>query len=257
MDGDNFYKALVSTVEISRKVSRVGVSRVGVLNENKGINHQTRSKNWMVSTETALRTVNRTTQRGIRTIYHPSLCCCWITNNCQLRYCRIRRHVYTYTLKAGATDLLVNMYAQAYATSFHWCIEIMKKKSEAHEMLSLLFQQDGVPLRIIMDGSKYQTLGKLKKKFQEASCHIRQTEPHSLWQDSAESSIRELKKVAGKKMVRIGAPKKIWDDALDYKDYVRWNTVYDIYILQGEIPETVMSGETSDISQFAELSFYQ
>jgi hypothetical protein len=34
------------------------------------------------------------------------------------------------------------------------------------------------------------------------------------------------------------------------------NTAHDIYILQGGIPETVMSGETSDISQFCEFAFY-
>ena len=45
-------------------------------------------------------------------------------------------------------------------------------------------------------------------------------------------------------MVRDGAPKNIWDDALDYEAYVRSNTALDIYILQGEVLETVMSGKT-------------
>ena len=52
----------------------------------------------------------------------------------------------------------------------------MKKKSEAHEKFSLLLQRYGAPLRMIMDGSKYQTLGNLKNNCQEASCHIRKTE---------------------------------------------------------------------------------
>ena len=54
-----------------------------------------------------------------------------------------------------------------------------------------------------------------------------------------------------------GAPKKIWDEALEYEAYVRSNTAHDIYILQVEVSETVMSGKTSDISQFSELAFYQ
>ena len=58
-------------------------------------------------------------------------------------------------------------------------------------------------------------------------------------------------------MVRAEAPKKIWDDSLEYEAYVRSNTAHDIYTLQGEVPELVMSGETSDISQFVELEFYQ
>ena len=33
--------------------------------------------------------------------------------------------------------------------------------------------------------------------------------------------------------------------------------LYMIFILQGEVPETFMSGETSDISQFIDLAFNQ
>ena len=50
-----------------------------------------------------------------------------------------------------------------------------------------------------MYGSKEQALGKSKNKCQEASCHIRQTEPHSPQKNAAESYIRELKKGAGRK----------------------------------------------------------
>ena len=58
-------------------------------------------------------------------------------------------------------------------------------------------------------------------------------------------------------MVRAGATKNIWDDALEYEACVRYNTAHGIYILQGEVSETVMSGETPDIRKFAGLAFYQ
>ena len=35
------------------------------------------------------------------------------------------------------------------------------------------------------------------------------------------------------------------------------NTVWDIYKFHGETAQTVMSGETTEISQFFELSFYE
>ena len=57
-------------------------------------------------------------------------------------------------------------------------------------------------------------------------------------------------------MVWAGAPKQIWDDALDFEAYVRSNTDLYIYMLQGEAPETVILGRTSDISQLCEHSFY-
>jgi hypothetical protein len=57
-------------------------------------------------------------------------------------------------------------------------------------------------------------------------------------------------------MVCAGAPKPFWANAIELEAYVCSNTTHDIYILQGEVPETVMSGETSDISQFCEFAFY-
>ena len=38
--------------------------------------------------------------------------------------------------------------------------------------------------------------------------------------------------------------------------YVISNTALDIYIMQGEVPENVMLGRTSDISKFCEHGFY-
>ena len=66
-----------------------------------------------------------------------------------------------------------------------------------------------------------------------------------------------MKKASGRKMVRAGAPKPFWADAIEWEAYIQSNTAWDIYELQGETPETVLSGETANISQFCELSFYE
>ena len=39
--------------------------------------------------------------------------------------------------------------------------------------------------------------------------------------------------------------------------YIRSNTAQEIYKLDWEVPKTVMSGETSDISQFCELEWFE
>ena len=52
----------------------------------------------------------------------------------------------------------------------------MKRKGNAHENLYLVFKKYGVPPNMVMDGSKKQTLGSFRKKYQEANCHIKQTE---------------------------------------------------------------------------------
>ena len=54
-------------------------------------------------------------------------------------------------------------------------------------------------------------------------------------------------------MVRAGAPKPMWADAIEFEAYTQSNTAWDIYMLQGGTPQTVMSGDTSNISQFVSL----
>jgi hypothetical protein len=56
---------------------------------------------------------------------------------------------------------------------------IMKKESEAHETLLLLFHRDGVPNVMVMDGSKAQVEGQFISKLRNAGCHIKHTEPHT------------------------------------------------------------------------------
>ena len=65
-----------------------------------------------------------------------------------------------------------------------------------------------------------------------------------------------MKKGSGRKMVRSGATKQIWDDALEFQAYVISNTDLDIYMMQREVPDTVMLGGTYDISQLCERGFY-
>ena len=71
----------------------------------------------------------------------------------------------------------------------------MSCKSEAHEALVLLFVQEGVPPKMIIDSAKEMKLGEFVKKCKEASCHLRSTN-YSPWSNSAERDIRELKKGA-------------------------------------------------------------
>ena len=53
----------------------------------------------------------------------------------------------------------------------------MAEKGDEHEALSLLFQWDEVPPKMIFDGSKEKILVVFKRKVSEAVCHLRQTEP--------------------------------------------------------------------------------
>eukprot|EP00804_Cyclotella_cryptica_P020326 CCRYP_014066-RA/>CCRYP_014066-RA protein AED:0.16 eAED:0.16 QI:0/0/0/1/1/1/3/0/747 len=109
---------------------------------------------------------------------------------------------------------------------------------------------------MIVDGAKEMRLGEFARKCKEASCLLQSTEPYSPWSNSAEREIRELKKGAARKLTRSGAPRRLWCFALEYEAYVRSHTAHDIYRLDGRVPETVVSGETADISPFCEFGFW-
>ena len=104
----------------------------------------------------------------------------------------------------------------------------MAKKGDAHQALSLLFQQDGVPPKIIVDGSKQQTLGVLKRNVTESGYHLRQTEPESPWQVAAEEGICEIKRGSGRNMTKMKSPKVLWGDCLELEAYIRSNTDMDL-----------------------------
>ena len=88
-----------------------------------------------------------------------------------------------------------NKYAQVFSTRFGWTqVYPMRNRSDAHEGLLLMAQRDGVLFVIVMDGSKEQTLGLLRRNAKEMDCHIVQTEPHPPWQNAAELIIRGLKR---------------------------------------------------------------
>lgn len=103
-----------------------------------------------------------------------------------------------------------------------------------------------------MDGAREQTMGLFGKKCREVGSHVKQTEPHAPWPNTAESAIR-VKRGVGRQMIRSGAPKRLWDDCLEREAYVRSVTAHDIYRLNGEVPETLASGETADTSPLAQF----
>jgi hypothetical protein len=202
----NFRQVLLSHVHISS----MDTSLIGHIQTRKTapIAHMTLASRWMISPEKAKRTVQRRTQRRVRTCLNPTLARRFPTNDRMLRYKRLPHRVFTDTMFAGTTSKQGNKCAQAYATSFGWSqAHPLTTNGDAHESLSLLFHRDGIPPTMILDGSKEQTLGNFKRKLREADCHARQTEPYSPWQQAAEGCIRKLKRGVSCKMMKTGSPK--------------------------------------------------
>jgi len=216
------------------------------------------AKRWGISLESAKKTLKATTQKGVRTILHPHFARRFRTNDRQLRYRRLPVEMFTDTLESSRVSWYRrNKYAQVFATRNGWVRAFpMRKKSDAHEGFSLMAQRDGIPTAIIADGSKEQTLGQFRKKCKEAGVRFKQTEPYSPWQNAAEGNIRELKRGAGRKMLKKRSPAALWDHCIELESYIRSNTAIDNYELQGQVAETVVSGQTADISPFIEHGWY-
>ncbi len=84
-----------------------------------------------------------------------------------------------------------NECAKVFASDFGWvCVYAMKTKGKAHKALSLMFQHEGVPLSLVMDGLKEQTFGKFCWKLVDSHCQLKQTKPYSPWQNAAEGVIK-------------------------------------------------------------------
>ena len=57
-------------------------------------------------------------------------------------------------------------------------------------------------------------------------------------------------------MIRTGSPKTLWDHCIELEALVRSSTCNDIYMTDGEVPETIMTETTADISHISEFGWY-
>ena len=203
-------------------------------------------------------TVKVTFRRGVRTCLRPNMSRMYPTNDRMLRYNRLPHPVFSDTMQAGVISKDGHRYAQAFCTQFGWArMHPMKRKGDAHEALSLMFHRDGVPPRIVVDNSKEQTMGKFAKKCREADCHLTTTLPYAPWMQAAEGCIGVCKRSSSRRMLKYSSPKTLWDHCLPHDAIVRFHAALDIYGLEGQVPETVMSGQAADISAICEFEWFQ
>jgi hypothetical protein len=72
-----------------------------------------------------------------------------------------------------------------------------------------------------------------------------------------EGAVREFKRGVGRKMLRSGCPKQLWDDCIIIEAYVRSHNSLDIFGIEGQVPESKVKGETLDISTIAKYAWYE
>jgi hypothetical protein len=123
------------------------------------------AEKWFIGLNSAQRTIEQSTQRGVRDFSISGGQKRMKHTAHQLMYRHIRSAVYTDTMFNKVKSLQQNNCAQVYITSFHWTrIYPMRTKAEAHLTLDLLHKDVGVFHTIIPDNALELTEGEFRKK---------------------------------------------------------------------------------------------
>jgi hypothetical protein len=216
------------------------------------------AKRWGIGIGTARKTIDATTQYVVRSTANPTLSRRFATNDKLLRFRRLNCMMYTDTLKAKKKSWYrKNLYGQVYTTDFGWVgFYPMKTKSQVHETLVELAHDKGVPYKFVMDNAREQTMGEFRRKARSYGCSIRQLPTYSAWLNDSEAGVFELKKGGARAMVSTGSPRVLWDHCYEWRAKVTSHTARSHYKLHGQVPETILTGQTCDISNLAEYGWY-
>jgi hypothetical protein len=250
--------------EFIRSINELTISHDSIRETVSGINSEkfkldadVLCTNWGISKSIAENTIKATTHLRVKTVNHPNVERRWPTGDQPLRYCRLDHAVYLDTMYSQVKSSRGNKCCKIYVTDFGWSRSFpMTKESEVHEPLDLFLGRFGIPEALISDGAKSYTGGEYRKKAKQAGIFCKLTDPYIPWQNQAESEIKEVKRLASKWTVKSQSPCKLWDHAIELASIVRPHLALDMYKLNGQIPETIMLGQTADISFICSFAWY-
>ena len=101
-----------------------------------------------------------------------------------------------------------------------------------------------------MDGAREQIMGKFKEACQDATVQVQQLKYNTPWANRAEGAARENKRAARRAMNNSTCSAKLWDYCAELQTKIRCHTAHDVPTLNGQVPKTVVTGNTADISEF-------
>jgi hypothetical protein len=215
------------------------------------------AQHWFIGLNTAQRTIERSTQRGVRDIASTSGYRRLKHRAHQLMYRHIRATVYTDTMFNRVKSIRQNTCAQVYVTKFHWTKAYpMRTKADAHLTLDQLHSDIGVFHTVVPDNAPELISGEFRKKLIHAGSQIKPVEAYTHNQNMDESAIRELRRMYRKAMISTNAPHILWDHCITLMAEIRSNTAIDLPELDGDTPLTRITGDTPDISHLCEFKWY-
>ena len=218
---------------------------------------QTLSSRWNVGLTKAKKTLQVTTQAGVRNVLVPSerkvrKKAPW------LKFPNVKGRWFCDEMFSKGPSLDLHTGASVFTDGKGYdFVYPWKSKKQHPEGLMSLIQNVGIPQTLISDGAQELFHGRSREICNEYRIKQEVTVPYSQWQNAAEASIRELKKGVIRKLRQTGAPRRTWSYALKWVASVRQLTASDIPELNGRTPFEHVLGSTPDISPMALFDFYQ
>ena len=242
----------ISTVDVAERKTFISKER------HPAVTSENLSERWNIGLNQAKQTLRVTTQRGVRSAILPASRRYRTDRMYQQRKLRNQKF-YTDTLMGRCESLSMNTCAQIFANESYFAKAYpMQSKGMAGKALRQFIREYGIPERLTSDGSKEQTGPKTEfmqnvRKF-EIQHHV--SEPYRPQQNRAESVIREVRRRWYRQMTKRRVPKRLWDYGMVWVCEVMSLTANSSFQLEGRTPLEQLTGETPDISEYLDFSFY-
>ena len=213
------------------------------------------SRKWSIGIETAKRTLQVTTQRGVRTAIHP-LHRRYRVDHLHLNRRRLNGDWYTDTLFSKVISLQGNICAQVFTNGNFTSIHPLRSKANVGMALTEFSDDVGIPDSLLSDGAP-EVVGpktEFMKEVNRLKIRIKRSEVGRSNQNyAAEREIGELKKRWRNRMLKRKVPSRLWDYGLVYEANILNR------IPRGSQQRTgieMVTGNTPDISEWIDFEFY-
>ena len=100
-------------------------------------------------------------------------------------------------------------------------------------------------------------MGKFKEDCRDTSVQVQQLKYNTPWANRSEGAVQEKKGAKRREMMKLACPAKLWDYCAELQAKIRCHTAHNIPTLNGQVPETVVTGNTAYISELVEFGWYQ
>lgn len=216
------------------------------------------AKRWGIGIDVAKRTLQVTTQVGVRSIVHPAQRR-FSTSMPHLRYPKLPGTYHADTLEGSVKSIREFRYAHIIGNGHGFSkFYPMVTKNETVQALDDFIASHGIMERLITDGDGTMETSKAwKNAISMYKINQRWTEPYSPWQNRAELDVREAKRGIKRFMKRSKSPHRLWCFCGELVTALRSHTAYDSPLLRGRTPIESVIGYTPDISLYIQHNWYE